>query len=182
MVNVEVSLYFLYYSCHNSYYMSIHISDHTSLHTFQPRSCQLHQFVVVNLCFLYASCRNSYHISVHISDHIEDLSAKIMSAPSIQHPLGNRTMTIVPPASQQQQQPAPAWPHHPIEDPRMDTGELGPPSPAIPVKVKLWNSLAKYILTPRRLPVSYAAAASHLACPWHCLHSQKLDSLVKQLD
>ena len=68
------------------------------------------------------------------------------------------------------------------EDSRMDTGELGPLSPAIPVKVKLWNSLAKYILTPQRLPVSYAAAASHLACPWHCLHSQKLDSLVKQLD
>ena len=30
------------------------------------------------------------------------------------------------------------------EDSRMDTGELGPPSPATPVKVKLWNSLAKY--------------------------------------
>ena len=26
----------------------------------------------------------------------------------------------------------------------MDTGELGPPSPATPVKVKFWNSLAKY--------------------------------------
>ena len=34
------------------------------------------------------------------------------------------------------------------EDPRIDTGELGPPSPAIPMKVKLWNSLVKYILTP----------------------------------
>ena len=68
------------------------------------------------------------------------------------------------------------------EDSRMDTGELGPLSPATPVKVKLWNSPAKYTLTLRRLPVSCAAAASCLACPWHRLHSQKSNSSVKQLD
>ena len=37
----------------------------------------------------------------------------------------------------------------------MDTGELGPlRCPATPMKVKLWNSLVKYTLTPQRLPVS----------------------------
>ena len=86
MVNVTVSLYFLYSSCYDSYYMSVHVSDHTSWHTFQPRLCWLRQIVTVSLYFLYASCRDSYHFSVHVSDHIEDLSAKIMSASSINIP------------------------------------------------------------------------------------------------
>ena len=82
-VNIAVSLYFLYSSCRDSYYMSDHVSNHTSWCTFRPRSCWICQIGVVSLYFLYASCRNSYRISVHISDHIEDLSAKVMSALSI---------------------------------------------------------------------------------------------------
>ena len=69
------------------------------------------------------------------------------------------------------------WDSLDLEDSRMDTGELGPLSPATLVKVKSWNSLTKYTLT---LPVSCTAATSCLACPWHCL--QSLDSSVKQLD